>query len=527
LLGYSINGAPDWDSIVGLYVVNGRLIAYNYVRGDYIERPFRFASSTDGITWQDGGRASYTEMPADALPAGCGARTAFGAIRTAQGLLVDYYGLMPTGPAVYLYDSTVAGCPFVGSFPTGTAPGWVAPLTGSSNLYSLANPNIYGLGLTYSTDGKVWQPLPLPSLRPLIPDSLAQLSTGRVVLYGLHGPAPLLQVYGLDGSSPRDLLRNVRWQMNRSASYGVTTVVVGGGARDQPLSGISLRSTDGGASWQETSVFTHPPLLDVVADDSGNFVAVGVGGTLILSNDAGQTWKQRTSGTSQDLLAVAWGGGQFTAISSAGEILQSGNGLDWSLSTPIPQLQLVDVDRLQIGGLAFHDGRYVLAAMRRSRGDGSQLSPGLWESTDGKAWTAASTPGGPAFIGSAVTPCDGKVFVLGSIDAIPPNGGAMLAISDGRGKPWRSSPLPASLTPTATLACGQGQLVTASAPDQAYDSTYGVWRPNNLDAVFVSLDQGQTWTSGTVPFAVNAGQIQYFGGRYWLLGDADMLWRAP
>jgi hypothetical protein len=51
-------------------------------------------------------------------------------------------------------------------------------------------------------------------------------------------------------------------------------------------------------------------------------VAVGYPGTILTSPD-GETWTQRTSGTTVGLYGVAYGNGTFVAVGEGGTILTS------------------------------------------------------------------------------------------------------------------------------------------------------------------------------------------------------------
>ena len=59
------------------------------------------------------------------------------------------------------------------------------------------------------------------------------------------------------------------------------------------------------------------------------FVAVGYGGTILLSND-GINWQSQYSGTTMNLYGIAWSGSQFVAVGKAGTTLISSDGINWT-----------------------------------------------------------------------------------------------------------------------------------------------------------------------------------------------------
>ena len=66
---------------------------------------------------------------------------------------------------------------------------------------------------------------------------------------------------------------------------------------------------------------------------SGLFIAVGASGTLLTSSD-GTTWTAQTSGTSNNLRAVAYDGSStLVAVGFSGTILTSSDGTTWTSRT--------------------------------------------------------------------------------------------------------------------------------------------------------------------------------------------------
>ena len=80
--------------------------------------------------------------------------------------------------------------------------------------------------------------------------------------------------------------------------------------------------------WTSRSSGTTEHLYDVVYG-GGLWVVVGNGGTILTSTD-GITWTSRSSGVSQNLRNVAYGGGMWVAVGFSGTILTSTNGITWT-----------------------------------------------------------------------------------------------------------------------------------------------------------------------------------------------------
>jgi photosystem II stability/assembly factor-like uncharacterized protein len=79
--------------------------------------------------------------------------------------------------------------------------------------------------------------------------------------------------------------------------------------------GILLRTLDGGASWQPQELNLSGPLFDIHLNGEQGWI-VGAGGTILATDDGGQTWTRQQSPTTNDLTCLfflpsgeAWAGG--------------------------------------------------------------------------------------------------------------------------------------------------------------------------------------------------------------------------
>lgn len=164
------------------------------------------------------------------------------------------------------------------------------------------------------------------------------------------------------------------------------------------LAGGFRRSTDGGVTWGAYTVITPTAagqsLLDIIWVSSLSLsVIVGANGLIFTSPD-GNTWTQRTSGTTQALNAVAWNGSLLVAVGGSGTILTSTNGTTWTSRTSNVSVTLTSV--------AFGGGVWFVT------GNGGAL--GSTRSSDGTTWTATTTTGSGTTLGQVIH--DGTQFVL-------------------------------------------------------------------------------------------------------------------
>lgn len=91
---------------------------------------------------------------------------------------------------------------------------------------------------------------------------------------------------------------------------------------DYPTLAPLMEQVDGSVIFSVKSSGTTQGLNGVVKA-LGRIVAVGNGGTIIISDDNGDTWSSVTSGTVQDILSVAYGGANFLATLANGNVLTS------------------------------------------------------------------------------------------------------------------------------------------------------------------------------------------------------------
>jgi len=135
----------------------------------------------------------------------------------------------------------------------------------------------------------------------------------------------------------RTVTGDIGVDLNAVAASGGTVIAVG----DQdniPGSDPSNinQSTNSGATW----TYRAPPTNDVDLFDvaSGSlWLAVGTGGTIFASTDGGTTWSAQTSGTLNNLNAIAFSSGiTILVVGVGGTILRNIDQITISSSIPIP-----------------------------------------------------------------------------------------------------------------------------------------------------------------------------------------------
>jgi photosystem II stability/assembly factor-like uncharacterized protein len=108
---------------------------------------------------------------------------------------------------------------------------------------------------------------------------------------------------------------------------------------------LIIRTSDGGATWEEVLQKFDTRFLDVAFLSNGHGVVVGEKGVIFTSSDFGKSWEQRSSGTQNNLRSVAkTASTQLVAVGQNGEILQSINsGTTWSKVSSGTNLELNDI----------------------------------------------------------------------------------------------------------------------------------------------------------------------------------------
>jgi photosystem II stability/assembly factor-like uncharacterized protein len=90
--------------------------------------------------------------------------------------------------------------------------------------------------------------------------------------------------------------------------------------------GTILRYNTSSLIWELLNTGSSAHLRDIWYQGNANIIAVGIGGVILKSTNAGQTWAQKPSGTSRDLQDVHWESPVLLVVGEAGTILSSTDG---------------------------------------------------------------------------------------------------------------------------------------------------------------------------------------------------------
>jgi hypothetical protein len=137
--------------------------------------------------------------------------------------------------------------------------------------------------------------------------------------------------------------------------------------------GTLLYSDDSGDTWK-THAFSSPVNLSGLSYVHDRFIGAGSNGTLITSPD-GITWSSTTTPSTQTLQGATYGNNTFVIVGSGGEVVTSqDNGVTWVIQTPVTTDILYSV--------AYGNGTFVAAG--GYSGDVITSADGInWTSHDG------------------------------------------------------------------------------------------------------------------------------------------------
>lgn len=242
-----------------------------------------------------------------------------------------------------------------------------------------------GKGLATSNDGTNWNAVNLPDGFGVSFRDVTNWRNGLVAV-GFDADSALAarSPDGLDWEVHRIKSKH---PLHGIAASGDLLAAVGGQSPtlENPQPTAAILSSSDGISWTERIVESALPFNSVV-HAKNLFVAVGRAGTIYTSSD-GVNWTKRPSGTTEDLVAIRFGHGRFTAVGgnesgrqyyTRSEIVTSTDGIHWTRANfPAGNILL---------GLAFGNGTFLAA-----RWFGPYLT-----STNGVDWVAHDLGRAPA-----------------------------------------------------------------------------------------------------------------------------------
>jgi hypothetical protein len=161
---------------------------------------------------------------------------------------------------------------------------------------------------------------------------------GEIWTYYYSGDYEFLRDVATDGAiyavAEQDVIYTttdfVTWTPDYTTS-GSRAVIYGGGqfvAVNTGLVGGEAYMSPDGSAWARTDTGTQG-LRDIVYDGSGQYVAVGMGGTIATSSDAA-TWTTRNSTIINTILSVSWANSLYLATATSGKAVTSPDGITWT-----------------------------------------------------------------------------------------------------------------------------------------------------------------------------------------------------
>lgn len=295
------------------------------------------------------------------------------------------------------------------------------------------------------------------------------------------------------------------------------------------LSLIASTAQAAGLTWEWRNPLPQGNALYGVVYAGGRYVAVGGGGTVMVSRD-GLVWDQPASGVSSMLRGVAFGNGRYVAVGAAGVAISSEDGEHWqTAATGVAQ---------DLTAVAFGAGTFVAVG----------LNSAVATSADGVTWApAAIDAGGRAVSYTVVGYGNGQFVAMGLT-------GVLQTSADGRSWVQRTSGLEdlRVFTVPRGISYGNGRfaiaveangrnlmLTSANGVDWSYAQTsrHGGVQGGVLFAQdrflayetvrsgYTSAD-GQVWKDFSQPetFIENLNSVAYGNGQY--VGVGRHLWTS-
>ncbi|MDY6877823.1 MAG: PKD domain-containing protein [Chloroflexota bacterium] len=266
-------------------------------------------------------------------------------------------------------------------------------------------------------------------------------------------------------------------------------------------------------TWTAQTSGTTNILLGV-AYGGGQFVAVGASGTILTSPD-GTTWTSQTSGTTQHIWSVVYGGSQFVAVGNSGTILTSPNGTTWTSRT--------SGSGASLKGIAYDGSQFVVAGS-----DGTILT-----SPNGTTWTSRTSGTTKHFNGAGYG--GGQFVAVGNSGTIltSPNGTTWTSQTSGTEKYFMDVAYDGSQFVVVGL---QGAILTSPNGTTWTSQTSGTWEDlcgvaydgsqfvavGSNGTIFTSPN-GTTWTADTSGTPEHLRDVAYGGGLFVAVGNSGTI----
>ena len=186
-----------------------------------------------------------------------------------------------------------------------------------------------------------------------------------------------------------------------AVNYGIAGYLAAGS------SGTLLLSTDA-ITWTAQTSGTSNNLYALATSGGSLLLAAGANGTIIRSTD-GKTWGAVDSGTTQDLFGLNYGNGNFVAVGANGTVLTSVDGTTWNAVASNTSRRLNSVSY----GVSATTGVAMFVAV----GDNGTLITSI----DGATWT----------VEAPITSADLAAVTYGRLFVAVGDKGALFTSTDG------------------------------------------------------------------------------------------------
>jgi hypothetical protein len=317
-----------------------------------------------------------------------------------------------------------------------------------------------------------------------------------------------------------------------AAAAGINALTYGSGQFVAVGYGNAFTSVDG-VNWVQQDLPSDFSGLYGAAYANDRFVAVGGAGFITTSGD-GVNWL-RQSGSNQSLGSIAYGNGQFVAVSSwpanGSLIMTSPDGANWTYQTPTTNLFS---EAVYSSSLAFGNGQFVRVGDRGtiltstngiswyqgSSGTTNDLQAIAfagdrfvavgWEgstlltSTNGTDWDQLKPPSGfYGYNGFSMAYGNGRFVMVGW----------EFAATSTNGVDWVQQPLPVDGYPANSIAFGNGQFVLVGGCEICWPQVPDL---TSLDGASWTVEQGTESTLNAVT------SVAFGGGRFVAVGGWDL-----
>lgn len=274
-----------------------------------------------------------------------------------------------------------------------------------------------------------------------------------------------------------------------------------------PASGEAM----GGMEWQWVNPLPQGNSLSGIAWGGGTYVAVGDGGTILVSTDAVK-WERVVSGTDRALTDIVYGDGFFVAVGLAGTILRSADGRTWTAHGEGNVTQ-------GLYGVAHRSGEFLAV------GDLGRL----YRAKDGTSWTEVRLPTSTTLL--AVAASGTQTVTTGNIGQV---------LASGDGAEWSNQPVQTLLdiihVDGRFLAVGMAGTIATSADAKGWESI--ALGKANLHGVvagggrFVTVGDagntlystdGQFWEPSATATRADLRAVTYGSGRFVAVGTGGVI----